>query len=597
MNLINLIENNQYNYRDEDNNNIIHLIFKYNLVTSDRVKQILRVEPNLINKINNNYETPLFYIKDQYLLDWIFENIKNLDLLRVNKDGVAFINKTIDNDDLKTVKKILNKTKNISLPKESPPLIYAIKSNKDQIATYIIKNFKDSVNVLDNEYHSPLQIAVLSQNYEITQLLLDNGSDINYNGAESDENPLSMSLYLNDDKMINLLIDNKSNINTQDKNHNTIMHELFNNDINISGETVIKMLIKGDLQLKNLQGETPLDLLKNHHQNKNYNKVLKELNYDIKIEDRSFDINFIKSRESKHGLFNSDAINNILYTLIMLRKYKNLGYPYQLKFDSKVETTKYYHKLNFLKSAQGMVISDVINGYIGFSFELSPYLVMWRSENHYYIHRDLKFNLLKPLNNDKVRFILLKLTLVPSSQGTHANILLYDKKTNTMERFDPYGAIPYLKADKMDKLFEEKFREIINKPNFKYLSPSQYMGKVSFQLLSNDSSIDVKKLGDPHGYCLAWTFWYLEMRLQNPEVHPKKLVEMSVDKIKATRKKDSKNPFIDFIRNYAFELTESKNKVLKEFGIKKDQLYDLVLEPEVEHQISQKIEYEMKKIR
>ena len=166
-----------------------------------------------------------------------------------------------------------------------------------------------------------------------------------------------------------------------------------------------------------------------------------------------------------------------------------------------------------------------------------------------------------------------------------------------MERFDPYGAIPYLKADKMDKLFEEKFREIINKPNFKYLSPSQYMGKVSFQLLSNDSSIDVKKLGDPHGYCLAWTFWYLEMRLQNPEVHPKKLVEMSVDKIKATRKKDSKNPFIDFIRNYAFELTESKNKVLKEFGIKKDQLYDLVLEPEVEHQISQKIEYEMKKIR
>ena len=41
----------------------------------------------------------------------------------------------------------------------------------------------------------------------------------------------------------------------------------------------------------------------------------------------------------------------------------------------------------------------------------------------------------------------------------------------------------------------------------------------SFQILSNDDSNYTKKLGDPIGYCLAWTLWYLEQRIGNPDIN------------------------------------------------------------------------------
>jgi hypothetical protein len=101
------------------------------------------------------------------------------------------------------------------------------------------------------------------------------------------------------------------------------------------------------------------------------------------------------------------------------------------------------------------------------------------------------------------------------------------------------------------------------------------MGKVSFQTLSNDGEFENKKLGDPVGYCLAWTFWYIEMRINNPLYEPYEIVKISIGKIKDLYNK-SLNPFIDFIRDYAFTLNSNKNNLLQKFKISKDKFYNMV---------------------
>ena len=151
-----------------------------------------------------------------------------------------------------------------------------------------------------------------------------------------------------------------------------------------------------------------------------------------------------------------------------------------------------------------------------------------------------------------------------------------------MERFDPYGDVPYLNGNKLDDIIQEKIGTYVdiylkkNNKKFQYLRPRDYMTKgVSFQVISDDGNIVMKKLNDPTGYCLAWIFWYIEMRISNPDVHPKQLIQKTIKKIQK-RKGDSKKTFIDFIRNYATKLDHKKNKILKRSGIKDKDLYNIV---------------------
>lgn len=171
--------------------------------------------------------------------------------------------------------------------------------------------------------------------------------------------------------------------------------------------------------------------------------------------------------------------------------------------------------------------------------------------------------------------------MIVSEEGTHANILFFDKETGIMERFDPYGNVPYLDGDKLDDVIKDKIGTYLDayfkkqSKKFQYLRPRDYMHNVSFQVISDDGNIVMRKLGDPTGYCLAWIFWYIEMRISNPDIHPKQLIQKAIEKIQK-RKGDSKKVFIDFIRNYAIKLDHKKNQILKRSGIKDKDLYNIV---------------------
>lgn len=152
------------------------------------------------------------------------------------------------------------------------------------------------------------------------------------------------------------------------------------------------------------------------------------------------------------------------------------------------------------------------------------------------------------MDSDKIRFIIITLTLVIDG-GLHANILIYDKVKNRMERFEPYGLVISKDTVDLDKFLTNKFKKLID-PNLTYINPTSFIkNKGGVQLLSNDNISKYRKLYDPQGFCLAWCYWYLEMRVNNPE--PDNIIESSLDQILKSSDSKPKYQLVDYIRTYA----------------------------------------------
>lgn len=671
------IDNNKsilYKSNDEGNTPI-HLLAIYGYVKL--LKDCIKKNPKFLNLLNNNNENiPNLLYSDIDFIDWIFKNkydkYDKYELIIDDINGQNIITKNIndtkENNDInyKIIKSILNNNLDLVNRYDDSLLCYAIKENKSHIANLLI-NKKYDLNKKDRSYITPFIYAVKSKDAELIKLLIDKGADINYNGPEGDHNPLIWAINNDDELLVNLLVDKGFDVNSYNRYIETPVHFILNNKNNVkmSPTTISKMLYYGDLNIKNVNGQTPLHLLCKYHNWKNYDKIMKHKELDIFIEDkdkkRPFDyingnfiydfmnlivnsysrqidgkigkkigektgnikkintidqckknpksslcknelkkyifktkrsiplvedkikmenkMTMIKGNNTEYGMFNSDSLHNMIYTMIIMMKYKNIGIPFQYYFNDKYINDKIIQNNNDLYSQPAeFVISDLVRIYTDYFYEIVPYLIVWRDKDRYFVHKDLEFHLNKCLVSDKIRFVFLKLTLVITQTSTHANLIIYDKINNTLERFEPYGVIPYLESNNLDIFIENLGRTYI-KNDLKYLSPKDIFGSIGFQTISNDSQHSVKKLGDPNGFCLAWTFWYLEMKINNPDAHPSTFIKQAIDDITNRSGIDGDKLFISFIRDYAFALDKNKNIFMKNAGINSNNMYNLVLSP------------------
>lgn len=269
-------------------------------------------------------------------------------------------------------------------------------------------------------------------------------------------------------------------------------------------------------------------------------------------------------------LFNSDVIHNIIYLIQIIRKYPNVFIPHQEFIPDKcMNTIRNLSELSLYRTEYGEIIHDLLKLYAQDFFEFMPHLILWRSPNINYSYPDLQYYTKKILNNDKIRFIIFKLSLLPFSHMTHANIIIYDKKTNHVERFEPYGNTVFLMKDldKLDVYLKKLFKKIIN-PDTVYIGPKDYMSNAKFQLISKETDPDYKKLGDPTGFCLAWSYWFVELRLQNPDTPIEDLVDNALSEII-----NSGETILSYIRNYSKKLDNYKNEFLTEIGVEDDDKY------------------------
>ena len=170
-------------------------------------------------------------------------------------------------------------------------------------------------------------------------------------------------------------------------------------------------------------------------------------------------------------------------------------------------------------------------------------------------------------DNISVRFIIISVMLlhkygcdifipgVPAT--THANFLIYDKKTKIMERFEPHGSIVYgsewYDSDRLDKALIKMF---VDDPKYdvkKYISPIDVCPNFSFQHIQV-----AEGLGYP-GSCLMWSYWYTDMRLTYPDIQPYQLQEIMLKKLQ-----EQPYSMTQFIKNYAQFLHDKTIEIRKE---------------------------------
>ena len=603
-----------------------HILTKYGHF--EILKNLLPKYPEVIQFINKKGDNLLdLTIKEPEIMGWLInlmpreyfeemdqskiQSLKSLiELIKLNKGKDIY---------LFLIQKLISMGYKLDVQSPYNPLIIASKLNRPYIVNTLLESGANP-NVKDNIEKTALLYATENSSYDSIELLLKGGSNINYSGPEGDNFPLNIALENKDNNSVSILLKYKDLIDFSYKNRNleiplhiAIKSNLENSFLNPTN--FYKIIYESDLNARNIKNTTPLHLLARYSHNENlenYSSILQTKELDLSIKDNNNKtpynylsrqgkalLNSIQESGLKHNgkkdkinneklnmpnikhsnftLFNSDILHNAIYTYMILKKYKNLAIPKSNKsFD---KNNKEYDNFNYLanyKSGEGKLIKDIIIIYYENFYDILPHLILWNSRDLNYINEEIEDSIKLLLKDKTIDFIMLKLSLIPNNSGTHANILIYNKNLNTIERFEPYGPNEMLDESELNKFLENKLKKIFGKKT-KFIYPKLFMEETKFQIVSSDSDPSNKKTGDPLGFCMAWCFWYLELRIKNPKIESKKLVEYAFNNILniAKNEKHDSNIVLNYIRNYSIELDKMKNNFLKDCGISEKDYYNL----------------------
>jgi hypothetical protein len=153
------------------------------------------------------------------------------------------------------------------------------------------------------------------------------------------------------------------------------------------------------------------------------------------------------------------------------------------------------------------------------------------------------------------------------AQGSHANILIYDKKYNVLERFEPDGSNPpngfFYFPDELDTYIYQYFSNYLN--NFEYQKPISSIPRISFQRYEN---LEISNLSDNRGYCGAWSAWYAYQRIRTG-IKMNKLIPKLLQKIRG-----SNLTFKQIVRNYASIMSNNRDILFKKININIDDWFN-----------------------
>lgn len=169
---------------------------------------------------------------------------------------------------------------------------------------------------------------------------------------------------------------------------------------------------------------------------------------------------------------------------------------------------------------------------------------------------DLYFQ--KLLKNSNCHYIMIPLG-IDIAAGGHSNMLILDVQNGELERFEPYGAYPPINYNYyptvLDSQIEMYFKRLL--PKLKYIPPSQFLPSLGFQSIETYSSYKCKRIGDPEGFCAAWSLWWADNRIKNSHINRKELSEKLIDQIR-----QENISFKSVIRNYSKLIADFRDSYL-----------------------------------
>jgi len=171
------------------------------------------------------------------------------------------------------------------------------------------------------------------------------------------------------------------------------------------------------------------------------------------------------------------------------------------------------------------------------------------------------------LNN--IETIIVPLTIYDNKDSNHANLLIYRKKFNQIEHFEPHGNY---------YMFDEKRSVKVKKPILKFIAkvnsilkenaikeinyiPSEQVCPTEdgLQALESVSTLPTNNVEDI-GYCIHWNMFFTELCLANPNLESSKLFSIITNYFKD---KNNINDYLrEVIRGYSFFIDQKVNKYL-----------------------------------
>ena len=373
------------------------------------------------------------------------------------------------------------------------------------------------------------------------------------------DRPIFISIYYNDYVMLSLLIDyipesiknnNQYMLSELNNLHDTYLHALlYSYKINISktlDETQIKIFTffiqHTDLNFENYDGTTcshllfstelwktfmkvlegrEMDLLKIDKDNNNcYSYVLKtdenlmlEFTKTIKVPINLYNeqVNknikkYVNTDKENYGLFDNSLESDYIYMKYLENTYNNLYIP-TIKYDDNDRTTFLFKNelIKFDLNLTNYKLYTYISLLKKSFYSYSPSTIYWYDKDIYYIDDALN-KILNVKNNKRYIYIYIFRSW---DEGAHANSLIYDKDLNEAWRFESYGTSIIGKNDSgyyLDIFLKELLEKSFNK-TIKYNDPDSFLTGLNFQMVSGEDYNQI--LGDPGGYCLAWSFWFI----------------------------------------------------------------------------------------
>ena len=200
------------------------------------------------------------------------------------------------------------------------------------------------------------------------------------------------------------------------------------------------------------------------------------------------------------------------------------------------ENINWYIKI-LMKDLDFLKIVCIPNYYIEYNYTLD-----------YLLFNDTLINAINKCTSKRFIYIILKIF---GEQIAHANMIIIDNLKKTIERFEPHGhyfiSAKSIDNDKnLDNKFNKNLLKILNLNDYKYISPIDISPKMGVQV----------KADAYEGMCVSYSLIYLQLRLMNPDIDQKIIVNY----LKSKETKD----IIDIILKYA-RYVEKKLKENEDF--------------------------------
>lgn len=572
-------------FQDRHNNIPLHYAILFNNKFALELLLKYNSDINTIDRNQNNALHLSIKSKQLDICKILFNYIKKKTYILnyQNKNGETILHIACNLELIEIIKLILehpNIDVNIQdFDYQLTPVMYAIYLNNQIIIDLLIK-YHINVNKADYQGNTPLHHCILENQYKSYQKLIHlytNFDITNINGETLLHliltNPI---IYLNKNILkeynIELLIKN-TNLNIQDNKGNTPLHYLCK--LNMWNLYSLKNI---NIFVTNIEMKSPLDYTSDKEKlidivTKNYIQILQTSNEQwknpidnkckkLKNYDKCYDTikKFIlKNKISfpmkmKHFIFfeNKKNINFTTFTGISLDVICGLIYLKQ-KYKCCISLTKDFIRNKKLEEFYKQ------NGILK-SFEYNNFEISW-----VFKHLFIPNNMFDLIRNCKQKTFIIPIG-IELLNGSHSNILIIHKNDQEyeIERFEPNGYdFPFdfnYNPDLLDSLIIEQFKN--NDFNFKYYRPIDYLPKIGFQLLESNEHIIHKKIGDPSGFCAAWSLWWTDYRIKHSDIDRKELVIKLINSIKL------KNiSFKNLIRNYSQNITKFRDNILKKLNL------------------------------